>query len=477
MFLVALGILAAETTESLIAYISVTIVTALPGALWAWTGTRGIPILPAVSIFHYIYYAIPVLRHEFILSYYTPFEIERAGFTVASFLIAATVSWGLLLWGRPRRLRIASQEYRSGRGYELFIFLGLGLGIFYYLALFSGGLSILGPLFGLVRSVMLTATLMACFMLGHSRAQGWLRGPNWALAVCGLGIIVLFSWATLFLISGVIFCMAAVFGYVITRKRVPWGLLSAAVVVVLVFHAGKDGMREKYWLANKNFSAELSVTKIPGLMVEWGREGLTKLMSGNYYNNAIDRASLIQLLLHVQRLTPDHIPYFKGESYIELSSMLIPRFINPEKPVSQYAMNTLNIRYGLQTKEGTEKTAIGWGPIAESFANFGYLGVIGVGLLLGLISGLFERASVGAEVISLPTLFAITVLMQLINLEADATSFISTLVQSLAAVWIFLGLYRLVSKQRTRSLQRARRPVMAARITPNPASDRFSASN
>ena len=63
--------------------------------------------------------------------------------------------------------------------------------------------------------------------------------------------------------------------------------------------------------------------------------------------------------------------------------MLVPRFINPEKQVSQYGMSLLNIRYGLQTQEETQKTAIGWGLLTESFANFGYLGVIGVGFCWG----------------------------------------------------------------------------------------------
>jgi hypothetical protein len=309
---------------------------------------------------------------------------------------------------------------------------------------------------------------MACFMLGHSRAQGWLKGKNWALAVGGMGVIVAFALASLFLVKAVIFCIAAVFGFVITRKRVPWKFLSATAVVIVVLHAGKSEMREKYWPGNSN--AELSITQIPGFLVEWSGTGLSMLTSGQIYNSAIDRASLMQLLLHVQRLSPDYIPYLNGESYAQVSNMLLPRFINPQKQVSQYAMSMLNIRYGLQTQESAQKTSVGWGLLAESFANFGYLGVIGVGLLLGLMSGLFERASAGAEVISLRTLFAIVVLLQLIDLELDATVLISSLAQSLVAVSIFFGLYRLVSKQRTRSLPRGHRSVITAHRTPGAVS-------
>ena len=467
-FLVVYGLLVAGSTESLIAYLSITTFAVLPAVLWIWTGARGVPILPAVSVFHYIYYAIPVLRHEVILTYYAPFEIARGGLTTALFLIAATISWAPLIWERPRRSSIMSHEIGEGRGYRLLVFLGLGFGVVYYIALFSGLLTTLGPLVGLVRSVMLTATLMACFMLGHSRAQGWLKGKNWALAVGGMGVIVASELAALFLVTGVIYCIAAVFGFVITRKRVPWKFLSATAVVIVVLHAGKSEMREKYWLLNSG--AEISITQIPEFLVEWSGTGLAKLTSGQIYSNAVDRASLMQLLLHVQRLSPDDIPYLSGESYAQLLNILVPRFINPEKQTSQYAMSMLNVRYGLQTQEEAQMTSIGWGLLAESFANFGYLGVIGVGLLLGLMSGLFERASAGAEVISLRTLFAIVLLLQLINMEADATALISSLAQSLVAVWIFFRLYRLVSKQRTRSLPRGHRSVIAARRTPSAAS-------
>ena len=222
---------------------------------------------------------MPVLRHEFVLTSYAPFEIVRAGLTTALFLIAATASWAPFLWGKPRRVRTASQENRSGRGKELLIFLGLGLGIVYYVAVFSGLQTVLGPLFGLVRSVMLTATLMACFMLGHARAQGVLRGTNWALAV-GMGIIVAFAVATLFLIGGVIYCMAAVFGFVITRKRVPLEVSGRRRGCHHRVACWKSRNAEKYWLAN-NWGAEISITQVPGFLVEWSETGFDKANFGS----------------------------------------------------------------------------------------------------------------------------------------------------------------------------------------------------
>src|SRR5262249_41646336 len=151
--------------------------------------------------------------------------------------------------------------------------------------------------------------------------------------------------SSLFLIGAMTYCLAAVLGYSIAGKRIPVVFMVAAVASTIVLHAGKDAIREKYWLANTNFSAEISVAQVPGLLAEWVGTGLATIISGEYYSSAIDRASLLQVLLTVQRLAPDHVPFLEGESYTLLPAMLIPRFLDPEKIASQAAMNTLNIRF------------------------------------------------------------------------------------------------------------------------------------
>src|SRR5262249_15257413 len=115
--------------------------------------------------------------------------------------------------------------------------------------------------------------------------------------------------------------------------------------------------------------------------------------------------------------------------------------------------------------EGAEKTAIGWGLIAEAYANFGYLGVIGVGLAFGLLSGVFERWSNGAQIISLPTLSAIVAMMQLINLEADLAGLVTALWQSLGTAWIFFGLFKFLLNQRNPLPRRINRPLTTDRLT------------
>src|SRR5262249_9329794 len=229
-------------------------------------GFPGVPILPAVSMFHFIYYAVPTLRHELVLIYFTPSEVLRSSATVAVFLVAATLSWRLLLFRRARRSPSSHQDFTSRSQLETIIFLGFAMGAFFYIALFMGLFGWLGSFAGLFRSVMLTPATLACFLLGVARARGSLRGRKWALAIAGLTIIVLFSLSSLFLIGAMTYCLAAVLGYSIAGKRIPVVFMVAAVASTIVLHAGKDAIREKYWLANTNFSAEISVAQVPGLL-------------------------------------------------------------------------------------------------------------------------------------------------------------------------------------------------------------------
>jgi hypothetical protein len=454
---VVLGMLFTDTTDQLVAYLVVSVACCVPIALWIGNGSNGIPILPVISLMSFIYYALPILRKQLDVSttQFEPSEILSAAVTVATYLSAATISWWMILGLSGRRSPSTAPDVISGSWLRRIIFVGLALGVLYHVALYSGSLGWLGPAFGLARSAMLSTATVACFVLGHARAQGSLRGQQWVLAVVGLAVLVLLAWASLFLINGMVYCLAAIFGYVITSRRVPWVVVSASMAVIIVLHAGKDSMRDKYWYEGRNYGEDISVTDVPGRMAEWTVAGLETIGSGKNYSSAVDRASLLSLLLQVQRLTPDYVPPLEGESYEVLPEMLVPRFLYPDKIDSQAAMSMLNIRFGFQTREGTQSTAIGWGLIAEGYANFGRLGVIGVALILGLLCGGLERWSVDAPIISLPSLVAVTAMIVLIDLEGDAAGLATTLFQSIISVAILFWCFKSLAADRRHSLHPA----------------------
>jgi hypothetical protein len=218
----------------------------------------------------------------------------------------------------------------------------------------------------------------------------------------------------------------------------------------VVLHAGKAQMREKYWLQDANFGGVTSVLQVPALGAEWIAAGLGAIATGESTETALDRASLLQMVMRVQRDTPDYIDFLYGETYAFLPSVLLPRFIDPEKPASQVGMNLLNVHYGLLTADETAITAIGWGLIAEAYANFGYIGVIAMALVVGLCCGALAAWCDGAPPISLPTLISIAALIVLMNLEADFTGLALSLLQSMVSVVIFMSIYNAVARHQAK---------------------------
>ena len=98
-----------------------------------------------------------------------------------------------------------------------------------------------------------------------------------------------------------------------------------------------------------------------------------------------------------------------------LPAMLMPRFMDPDKPESLPGEPSQHSLCGLQTVESTANTTIGWGVVAEAYANFGYLGRLGRCPVRGAVRAL-TRLSTGRAA-SLPMFITITATLTLFNVE------------------------------------------------------------
>jgi len=243
--------------------------------------------------------------------------------------------------------------------------------------------------------------------------------------------------------------LAVVLGYVVTAKRIPWVGLGIAFAVVSILHAGKFEVRQRYWSAHTQTMQQSSVFQVPAMMADWFTAGVGALASGDSHSSSVlERASLLHMLLLVQRTTPDLIPYLEGKTYALLPAMLIPRFLDPEKLESQAGLNLLSVRYGLQPVEATANTTIGWGMVAEAYANFGYLAVVLVGVLFRALCGFLMGLSVGAAPLSLPMLITIAATLTMFNVEMDLSYLTITLAQTFAALLISAALPKLLRGRR-----------------------------
>lgn len=425
----------AESIEGFMAYVLVALPAILPSIVWVHSGAPGIPVLPVTAAFHYLYFAVPLLRESPQRSVYDSSEVLFASVTVALFLAAATVVWWLLLRRTVNAAAHSQVAVQPGGAIVRIVIGGIIFGNVFYLLTLLGALAFSGSFFGTVRSIAVTGAAIACYLAGYCRARGILAGGRWWIVLLGIGLLVAMAWSTLFLVSGLWFVIAVIFGYTITAKRVPWKLLVPFSILVFILHAGKGEMREKYWNTS-NFST-VAIVDIPSLMTEWFEAGIGAIADGTVQENFVDRASLLYMLLYVERLTPAEIPYFEGETYWNLPRYLVPRFIDPDKPESQGNLALLNVRYGLQTVDETRSTTIGWGIISEAFANFGLVGVLFIGLLYGALTALFTRGSANVSAVDLRTLVAVAALVSMCNLEADFAYLMTNLWQAVASALIF----------------------------------------
>ncbi len=468
----AVALLLSFFAQDSIAYLCVTVPVLIPTFLWLNYGAFGIPVLPVVAALFYLYYAMPLLLGDTLQIYKTS-ELVWAALSVGYFLTAASfAAWPFLGTkrhkNRPALTRGAARYARSITEQLLrnvalvedlyrLIFVGLATGIVFNAAAAAGKLGFLGSFSGFVRACVLPLTYVACYLTGYARGVGLLRGPRWVWTCGGFLAATGMSMSGLFMVGGAMNIAAVMLGYVLGTKRLPWAAMILVFAVLSILNAGKGDVREMYWERDSQAVENASLTKIPGMMTDWFVAGISNIGSTARARNPtlLERTSLLHMVLAVQEATPRVIPYLEGETYAMLPSMLVPRFLEPDKIESQAVLNLLSVRYGRETAEDVGKTTIGWGMVAEAYANFGNFGVVAVGAMFGALCGFLMRLSATAGPTSIAMLTAITSTLTLCNLEADFSYIMVTLFQTIAGVCIFAALPRL----------RARRSAMARSVS------------
>ena len=466
--LIALCLLAASPfAVDPIAYMCITIPVLVAPFLWVSSGAFGIPVLPVISALSYVYYALPLLSGN-TLAVYRPEDLVWAALSVGLFLTAASLAaWPFLGDGRGRkklptiqasgrarliRTRTVNNLATNDELYRL-IFIGLAAGILYNLALASGVASNLGTAIGVVRSVAVTLTSLACYLTGFARGAGLLTGQRWFAALAGFLLVTVLSMSGLFLVGGAVNIAAAVLGYVMAAKRIPWIMLGLTFAILSLLNAGKANIRNEYWARDSQSLKDTSIAQVPGMMVDWFVAGISgtasKALGSRRPESAslLERTSLLHMVLAVQEATPSIIPYLEGGTYALLPSMLVPRFLEPDKTESQAGLNLLSVRYGRQRAEDTYKTTLGWGMVAEAYANYGNPAVIMVGALFGAFCGMLMRLSATAAPLSLAMLIAIASTLALCNLELDVSSLVVSMLQTYGGIFLFSALPRVVKRR------------------------------
>jgi hypothetical protein len=417
-----------------------------PAYLWCAGRVDGLPLFPFYAATHAMTFALPMIMQNWRVARYRPDDQAMAALTVMLFLGVATVAWLLVLGSRRPRVRPKYWGF-AVRGNNWAFLAGLVVSLVIYLAIRTGTLYELlnregaENVFSAVQSVGLNVMLLCSTVLSYRAGQRELGILEWAVYVTLFVLILMVMSVGMVLNTALAAVLVAIGVFTISRGRIPFVALGIAFVVFSILHVGKWQMREKYFTGSYR---ALDLEQIPLRYVEWvgyGVEELPSTIAGEKYSRRrrqtlVERGSLLQMLLLVQTRSPEYKEFLGGSTYAIIPGLLVPRFIDPKKKRAHEGTFMLAIYYGIQDKKATFRTTIGFGLLAEAYANFSYPGVIGLALILGSLYGLGTRWSLNAPITSLRGLFALLLLGTTVGVEYSAGVFVTSLFQGTAVLCV-----------------------------------------
>ncbi|AVP99876.1 hypothetical protein C7S18_23045 [Ahniella affigens] len=429
----------------------IVLVAVLPSVFWAIRVKKyAVPLLPLYAICFLWTGAMPLLDAHPLVLIYPPADRLFAASVVCAHLLAAFAAW-LLFWRRPvmvpKNIWVVRAGVRSGYYYGIMF-----VAVLYEILYRIGALNFIAELLPITRAVagsaMLLSTLLLAFRIGKGESDSLRKFTYYGLLL----VYCVVTSSSLLLVTAIIMIGVTIFGLTLSSGRIPWLLLAITMPILAVLHLGKEQMRDYQW----NYIGEyiIPISDFPALYARWFAFGMERMALGedrfNFQSarSVVERASLIQMTLRTTFMAGRDVPFLYGASYAPVPLLLVPRMIVPDKPSSHEGTTILNVHYGLQDREGTEVTTIGWGLMNESYANFGFYGVIGLGFLLGGLMAFIERLGKSLPLQSLRVLYGFFFVGIAINTEATMGVFLTTWFQGTVGLAFLVPLMerRAVSK-------------------------------
>ncbi len=437
-----MALIQSQTTEvlSLLGFVCITFAALLPAYMWCTGRVFGMPIFPIFAALFVSTDALPLISDSFFVREYSAQAHFFAGTTVAMMLLLATAVWANFAGSfikPPVRVRLFDIT-KGEPAFWFFMVLGIVFNLAdQYLWFFGGGLR------ASLQGFALGMSALATFVLASRMGSGkWGNSKKFAFIFLLIANIIISS-SGLILIDSITRFGLAVIGYVVSSRKIPLIPIALGLVFFSLLHYGKGDMRTRYWSSEGRSS--ISLSQYPQWYAEWTEVSITQLQrtltntdsqEGDGVQSPLTRSGEIHMLLMVQDRTPQTIPYLYGTTYSLIPSLLVPRILNPDKLPAHEGTTLLNMHYGLQTREDAALTTIHVGLTAESYANFGLPGCVGLGLLLGLLFGVITRLSMNVPLTSARSLAAIVLLSVAISTQASMGIFVSSLTQAMLAMLV-----------------------------------------
>jgi oligosaccharide repeat unit polymerase len=142
----------------------------------------------------------------------------------------------------------------------------------------------------------------------------------------------------------------------------------------------------------------------------------------------------MHIICLVALYTPERQPFLDGKTYAQIPGQFVPSFFWSGKPPAHISTYTLSIYYGLQSEEGTQTTTIGFGMLAEAYANYGFIGVGVLAFLLGAFYKKVQVITANSPILSYPGLFLIVLMAWSFQTEWPVSMWLSSMYQACVGV-------------------------------------------
>lgn len=409
----------------------------LPALLWAKSDAKPFPIFETFMLTTVNAYAIPLLSGHQQLGFYHPDTISTAALGVILFQGCA-IGCYLLVRARPKRTPFWTDPIVTDK---LSRYLSYGMALTSLYTLFS--LFYRDLLFkflpneteGILRAAFFGIGIVATFLAARRWGAGTIARPDLIFFVVNFVIQFILQCASLFLVGGISMIVLLLLGYVSAARRVPFIALILVLPLIAVLHNGKSALRAKYWNSD---APQIGVTDLPSFYAEWIQSGLQSHDDDERQKGStsklLERTSLFHIMCLVVSVCPERQDYLYGETYKYIPGQFVPRFFWPDKPVGHISTNKLSRYFGLQTEEDTKTTTIGFGMLAEAYANFGFYGLGALGLLVGTMLKKVTTWGSESPLVSYGGLLLVVLIAWSFQVELTLSIWLSSLFQACVAV-------------------------------------------
>jgi len=432
-------------SEEMIIGLSISILSILPALIWLSSNNRELPAFQLFCITHLFYYGYPILNGN---SEYMTFKEESRLLAAYNILVFLLLVLSIYYYkGQVRKTTkhlpdFLLREIPAGLALNLF-----NIGVFLWLCIVSarqfGLLALAGSYINLLWTIGNVFGSLSLYFLYQKSGAGMLRKTNLIFVNFCLFFSILISFSSGLLVHGTSFLIISIMGYVIGKKKIPLVTIILCAIVIGFLHAGKAEMRNKFW----NNPSPNNITKVLKVYEYWFPASLSAISKGLDSElgsrSLLNRLSLIHIQTRVIELTPAYRPYLNGETYFDIPTLLIPRFLWPNKPSGHLSTEKLGLYYGVHTLESVKFTSIGFGKLAEAWANFGWFGIFLLALFYGFTMRYMAKACYNKNQESLITFTGILWLGYSFQIESSMSSSIVVFIQAFITMILALHLFLL----------------------------------